>query len=401
MKSFFCFALSIILLHISATAQPTVSPWNLQELYKTPLVYPADSCKRAGFESFFYEGAVYKTKPTKVFAYYKTPEGKVPPGGWPAVICVHGGGGTAFPEWVQAWVDRGYAALSMDVEGHLPKGEFPNREWHADGGPPRITTFGDIEIADREQWFYHAVADVIRANSLLRSFTEINKNNIGIHGISWGGVITSAVIGLDNRLSFAIPVYGCGFLYESTVSNFERYFKVMTPSQLDAYKTKWDPSLYIPYAKMPVLWYIGSNDGSFPLNIWQKSAQLGKSPRYMSIPVTSEHGHIWNQPEIFAFADMVVKKGKLLVDINSPILQKNTASVIINNTVAIKKAVLCYTEDTGDWQNRKWLQIPAVVAKKNKVSAPVPKNVTAFYFNITDDRKLTLSSSYLNIESTK
>ena len=37
-------------------------------------------------------------------------------GGWPAVICVHGGGGTAFPAWVQAWVDRGYAAIALDME---------------------------------------------------------------------------------------------------------------------------------------------------------------------------------------------------------------------------------------------------------------------------------------------
>lgn len=397
MKPFFCFILSIVLLYTPASAQAPISPWNMQELYQTPLMYPSDSCKMRGFESFFYEGAIYKTKPTKVFAYYKTPEGKVPPGGWPAVICVHGGGGTAFPEWVQAWVDHGYAAIAMDVEGHLPKGEFPNREWHADGGPPRITTFGDIELADREQWFYHAVADVVRANSLLRSFSEINKNSIGIHGISWGAVITSAVMGLDNRLSFAIPVYGCGFLYESTVSNFERYIKTMTATQLESYKTKWDPSIYIPYAKMPVLWYTGSNDGAFPLNIWQKSVQAGRSSRFMCIPVTSEHGHIWNQPEIFAFADMVAKKGKALMTINSPLLQKNTASVTVSNVGVIKKAVVCYTEDTGYWQNRKWLQIPATV-KKNRVSMLIPKNTTAFYFNLTDERKLSLSSSYLNLE---
>lgn len=363
----------------------------MKELFETPVVHPVDSSFIPGFRAFFYEGIEYKTKPTKVFACYKTPPGKPPEGGWPAVVCVHGGGGTAFPDWVQTWVNRGYAAIAMDLEGHLPVGDFPNRQWHADGGPPRITTFGDIEIADREQWFYHAVADVIRANSLLRSFPEINSRKIGIHGISWGGVITSAVIGLDNRFCFAVPVYGCGFLYESTAPDFEKHIKAMTAGQLSTYKTKWDPSLYIPYAKMPVLWYIGSNDGAFPLNIWQKSVTINTSRKYLCIPVTNEHGHIWDQPEIFAFADNMVRNGKALMKIGEPSLQKNTVEVVIGGESVIEKAVLCYTADTGDWQHRKWLQLPALTTK-TVVSALLPARSTAFYFNITDDRKLTLSS---------
>lgn len=367
------------------------SPWNLQQLFQTPVVHPIDSCRLPGFKSFFYEGIEYKAKPTRVFAYYKAPEGTPPAGGWPAVVCVHGGGGTAFPDWVQTWVNRGYAAIAMDLEGHLPIGDFPNRQWHADGGPPRITTFGDIEIADREQWFYHAVADVIRANSLLRSFPEINPGKIGIHGISWGGVITAAVMGLDNRFCFAVPVYGCGFLHESTAPAFEKYMKTMTPEQLHAYKTKWDPSLYIPFAKMPALWYVGSNDGAFPLDIWQKSVSLNSSERYLSIPVTNEHGHLWNQPEVFAFADQVAKHAKPLIKTGTPSLRKNIVEVAVDKETAISKAILCYTTDTGNLQPRKWLQAPARI-KETMVSARLPAGATAFYFNITDERTLTTSS---------
>lgn len=373
------------------------SPWNLLELFQKPNSYDTDTCSIEGFRSLFYEGAEYKTKPTKVFAYYKTPSGKIPEGGWPAVVCVHGGGGTAFPEWVQTWVNRGYAAIAMDLEGHLPVGTFPNRPWHADGGPARITAFGDIELADREQWFYHAVADVIRANSLLRSFPEINSNKIGIHGISWGAVISSAVIGLDNRFSFAIPVYGCGFLHESQAPNFEKYFKLMTEDQLRAYKSRWDPSLYIPYAKMPTLWYNGSNDGAFPLDIWKKSTALDTAQKYLSVPITSEHGHIWNQPEIFAFADMVTKKGKPLSQIGNAYLQNKVAHVRLKGSNKNTRAVLVYTVDNGHWQQRKWQMVPATV-KNNIVSAKLPTSATAFYFNVTD-RGLTLSSAYMEVDA--
>ncbi|MEO5997079.1 MAG: acetylxylan esterase [Chitinophagaceae bacterium] len=383
------------------SASATSSPWDTIEVYKTPNIFSTDFCKLNGFESFFYEGLEYKAKKTRVFAYYKKPEGTPPAGGWPAVICVHGGGGTAFPDWVQTWVNHGYAAIAMDLEGHLPKDSFPNREWHEYAGPPRITTFGDIELADREQWFFHAVADVIKANSLLLSFPGINKNKIGIHGISWGGVVTSAVIGIDHRLAFAIPVYGCGFLYESTCVSFKKYFDVMTPGQLMNYKSKWDPSLYLPNCTIPTLFYIGSNDGAFPLDIWQKSALLVKGTRALCIPVSSEHGHIWNQKEIFAFADAVVKNGSPLLQVGEAKIINGMAMVDISifttsRELPVSTIELVYTKDTCNWQARKWLSIPGRL-KDNTAFVELPPLTTAFYFNITDKQGLRFSSPYKSI----
>lgn len=373
-------------------------PWDKAELFATPGVVPTDLCRLEGFESFFYEGLEYKASKTRIFAYYKKPGGVPPAGGWPAIICVHGGGGTAFPGWVQAWVDHGYAAIAMDLEGHLPQGKFPDREWHEKAGPPRITVFGDIELADREQWFFHAVADVIKANSLLRSFPDINKDKIGIHGISWGGVITSAVMGIDNRLSFAIPVYGCGFLHETTCPVFKKYFDVMTENQLKAYKSKWDPSVYLPYCEIPALFYIGSNDGAFPLDIWQKSALLSGGRRVLCMPVTSKHGHIWDQEELFAFADAVTGKGSPLLQIGEVKEEDGLAAVELSmdaesGEISVSSARLEYTRDTCDWQHRKWESIPATLKDKT-VSAELPPMTKAFYFNVTDNRGLTFSSSY-------
>lgn len=168
---------------------------------------------REGDAFFFYEGADWKGKPTWVFAYYAAPAGTPPEGGWPAVVCAHGGGGTAYPEWVKKWNKSGYAAIAMDLEGHLPggkshhvEGNFPVGAGHENAGPARKDWFGDRDLPDTEQWFYHAVADVIRAHSLLRSFPEINPKKIGLTGISWGGTIVSTVAGVDDRFAFVIPV---------------------------------------------------------------------------------------------------------------------------------------------------------------------------------------------------
>ncbi len=41
------------------------------------------------------------------------------------------------------------------------------------------------------------------------------SEKIGVMGISWGGVIISTIIGIDDRLVFAVPVYGCGGLADA------------------------------------------------------------------------------------------------------------------------------------------------------------------------------------------
>ncbi|NML40607.1 prolyl oligopeptidase family serine peptidase [Chitinophaga sp. G-6-1-13] len=377
-----------------ATAQSPL-PWDLSLLRETPPTYPADSCQVPGFRSFFYEGLTYKSNPTRVFAYYKTPAGTPPPGGWPAVICVHGGGGTAFPAWVQAWVDHGFAAIAMDLEGHLPSGSHPNRPAHAYGGPPRITTFGDIELAKEEQWFYHAVADVSKAMSLLRSFKEINPLQIGIHGISWGGVITSTVIGIDDRFAFAIPVYGCGYLYQTTNPGFKIHFDAMTPKQLETYKQQWDPSVYLIKRKAPVLWVTGTNDPAFPLDIWQQTTIRGDAPQMELLTITSKHGHRWEQPEIFAFAQQVIKGTPALPKFSIVHWKGDQVTLSLSEGYQAAKAVLCYTTDTGvNWQQYQWHTVPATVAGQ-KVKAALPAGTAAFFFNITCKDSL-LYSSHVN-----
>ena len=68
----------------------------------------------------------------------------------------------------------------------------------------------------KDQWTYHAVAAVIRGHSLLRSFPEVDAEQIGVTGVSWGGYLTCIVDGVDSRFKFAVPVYGCGYLYENS-----------------------------------------------------------------------------------------------------------------------------------------------------------------------------------------
>lgn len=372
-----------------------IIPWDLPVLFETPKIHDTTNCPAPGTRTFFFEGADYKGKPTWVFSYYAAPEGKPPEGGWPAVVCSHGGGGTAYPDWVRTWNKHGYAAIAFDQEGHLPDGRA-----HENAGPSRVSWFGDIALPDKEQWFYHAVADVIRANSLLRSFPGINTNKIGLTGISWGATISCTVAGLDPRFAFAVPVYGCGYIRRHE----------MNDDQYRDYLARWDPSAYLPFARMPMLWMTGFDDGSFSVDIWARSAMLSPGPTKLCIRGHMVHGHIfgWQKPELYVFADSVIKGGAPLPDIGRPEVDPKTGLVHAKIAGKFVGASVCFTVKDEAWRQPKhpfdqamrWDNIACDVGAGEVVSRKrLPEGVKAFNVNGKSDLGYLVSSQFVEVKA--
>jgi dienelactone hydrolase len=191
-----------------ASERPKI-PWDLHRLSMPLRVHDAFPPSTSDIRAVFFDGLPWKGKPTRVFAYIGVPSHQ-PAEKVPGIVLVHGGLGTAFPDGVRLWMSRGYAAISMDTCGCVSVGGLPQRDDM--GGPPGWGGFDQIEWATEDQWTYHTVADVILANSLLRTQPSVDPDRIGVTGISWGGFLTCIVAGLDDRLCFAVPVYGCGYI---------------------------------------------------------------------------------------------------------------------------------------------------------------------------------------------
>jgi len=221
-----------------ANSLPGTTPWDLEELSKPPEFEWAEGKE---VRSLYYKSEPYKGITTRVFSYYATP-GTVSGDPTrdkqlPAVVLVHGGGGTAFPNWVRLWAKRGYAAIAMDLAGCGPKKDVRL----PDGGPGQghDMKFETIDQSPTEQWTYHAVANVMRAHSLILSFPEVDDERTAITGISWGGYLTCIVAGLDSRFKAAVPVYGCGFLHEN--STWLNEFEKMSAESRAKWIQLWDP----------------------------------------------------------------------------------------------------------------------------------------------------------------
>lgn len=375
-----------------------IGPWDREKLYEVPAYERTDRASVPGMVGLLYDGLEYRGKKSQVFVYYKAPEGPKPASGWPAVVCVHGGGGTAFADWVQEWVNHGYAAISMDLEGRVPGPASHRPEGRTltpAPGPVRDGVFNDCELPVEEQWFYHAVAQVVRAHSLLRSFPEVDAQRTGVTGISWGGILTSAVSGVDDRFRFAVPVYGCGFLAGSD-GRMGNALATYSETKLKRYQELWDPSNFLVNAKMPILWVNGTNDAHFPMPAWQASADTAKGQNTLRLQVRMPHGHPpgWKPEEIYAFADSIVKDGKPLPKVGMPKIDNGAITAEVETAVPIASASLCFTADTGVWEERLWEQAGATVAN-GKVQAVVPEKATVCFLTVTDERGLMTSSRFV------
>lgn len=380
---------------MAGAADPPVMPWNLDALSKAPKEYPAPGFDEKGVRALFYDGLAFQGKPTRVFAWYGVPEGKEG-AKYPAMVLVHGGGGTAFAEWVRLWTGRGYAAIAMDTCGCVPKGKYSDWERHPDGGP---AGWGDFEHADappEEQWSYHAVADVVLAHSLIRSFPEVDADRIGVTGISWGGYLTCITAGVDNRFKLAVPVYGCGFLGED--SAWLDAFAGMGPEKAGRWLGLWDPSVYLGRARMPLLWVTGTNDFAYPMGSLQKSYRLPQGPRTLCVRIRMPHGHGGageNPEEIRVFAESLLNTGRPLPKITGQGRDGTTVWATYTSEVPIQRAELTYTKATGKWQDRLWESAAATVdTAAGRVTASLPEGTTVYHLNLFDGRDCAVSTEH-------
>lgn len=390
-----------------------VGPWDLEALKNH---VPAMKWLRRDqpVHSLIYAGESYRGHPTEVFAFYASPItlGEAKPGTKvPGVVLIHGGGGTAFVEWAYLWAKRGYAAIAMDLAGCKPDdpvydpntgAPVPNltakagsRKCLPNGGPDQghPEKFDSIGGDVSNHWPFHAVASVIRAHTLLRSFPEVDAEHTAVTGISWGGYTTCLVASLDDRFKAAVPVYGCGFLHEGE--------SVQKPGidKLGDLKMKWvkeyDPGSLLPRCRVPILFVNGTNDIHYVLDSYMKSFDAVPGEKQIRIQIRMPHGHPpgWAPREIGLFVDSKCRGGVPLPVPGRPRIEGDEVRVSVRSKTAIKHAELNYTTDDGLRSKRGWKSVPAAV-EGGLITAPKPPaGVNTWFITLTDERDAMVSTT--------
>ena len=278
------------------------------QLWVTPFYERAPQYDRndQGSKAYFLKSVDYNGMRTYVFAFVGIPDTATKDNPVPGIVLVHGGGGTAFSDWVKMWNDRGYAAIAIDTEGKIPNANanlklggnsFESIKHHG----PSNTGYNDEDKPVNQQYLYHAIASTIIANSFLSSFEQVDGSKIGLTGISWGGVIATNAAAYDDRFAFAAPVYGAVSMV-GTDGIFGDLYQMHPRSAI-----LWDDIEMLRNCRTPMLFVNWEDDPYFSVAATAKCANIAMNARMVLISELN-HGH-WegaNIQEIFNFADSVV-----------------------------------------------------------------------------------------------
>ncbi|MBR2440087.1 MAG: dienelactone hydrolase family protein [Lentisphaeria bacterium] len=307
------------------------------------------------FNAAFPKPLKEKTK-AEFFAYIGIPSTPMPKGGYPGIVLIHGGGGTAFPGWTKMWVDKGFVVIALDWYNQMP---VPKHK-HI----PTNSIESKIELpGGKRQDHISNVANMAVAHSLLRSLKEVNPEKTAFVGLSWGSWYGTMLASLDNRFNGGVLIY-CG----------DRKFH-----------RKIFNGRFVHAAKVPLYWVVSTHDQNVNLRTLNNSFKICPTIDTKSIVIELPHSHIgFEFDSCFRMAEYYTTKAvPALPKLSEMKVKDGIASCkIISSGKGIKNAVLCYTDDDKQpkYHLRKWKTVPAEI-KDDTITAKVPKGAYMYYIS--------------------
>lgn len=176
----------------------------------------------------------------------------------PGILHIHGGGQTLSLDWVKSWTKRGFACATYDFCGAWQdRKEFTDWGQLKHGNMAHAAGGFQVEPTPRASSWYHWTIAARRALTLLASQPDVDRDRLGIFGISMGGTLCWSVAASDPRVKTAVPIYGCGYNLDG--QRTEWGFARLTPQQ-SLFQQAVSPEAHAPYVTCPVLFLNSTND---------------------------------------------------------------------------------------------------------------------------------------------
>ena len=326
--------------------------WNLEKLSAAPSFreapFPETQCER--LRPLLVSGMGPGGTNAEFFAYYAVPEGKAPATGWPGVVLVHGGGGTAFPKWIREWQDLGFAVIALDWYNQYPVATNLN-----------ATSVARVPLPGGKRQDHVAnVANMVLSHSLLRSFPEVDAGRTLFVGLSWGSWYGGCVAAVDGRFRGAIMIYCC-----------------------DYKKNQWPivNGRFLHAAKVPMWWSLSTNDQ----NVTPDTSNAGfeECARFDGCSIVNRlpHSHIgFSFPSVHKMARYYAGVGKRLPHLGEVAVKDGVARAkILDRGDGIAWAKIGYTTETKEKTHLCEWRYANAAAGGDEVVATIPEGTVKFY----------------------
>lgn len=360
------------------------------DLWQTPEVIEVKEKDKSENIKALYIRSDFNNNESYAFAYLGKPSIKKDK--YNAILLLHGGGGTAYYEWVQKWIDRGYVALAIDLEGHTPKDNgtltsFPSDLYEKSPYvAPHNSNLSDENDDLELTWLHYACRTAIIGNSYLHSLNYVDKYKIGICGVSRGGFIASIITGYDDRFAFSLPIY-CTVGLEDSGSTLGTYISNHPKFRV------FDSTLPITNVNTPFHLFV-SNCDQFENPF--RGAEVALSTKNGGISIYNKFQHsqydATNLEDPYVYADRILNNEKEI----SVSLKDNKVTISNNTKYKIVSYEVYYTEEKLPLNNAFWYS-EELDLKDNSLPINLDvKTLTYCYVSILDERGITTSSNVVN-----
>ena len=292
------------------------------------------------------------------FAYLGFPSTPVPEGGFPGIVLIHGGGGTAYPEFTRHWINRGYAVIALDWYNQRPIPEKSDKGWSVKQREP-------LQGGKRQDHVSN-IANMVLCHSLLLAQKNVNPAKTAFVGLSWGSWYGAIVAAIDPRFKGGVEIY-CGDV----------------SSRKNLVNGRFHQS-----AKVPLYWVAGTNDQNVTLETLKTGFEICPTRVNQSLVIRLPHSHVGFLFESCQRMAAHFTQGTPgLPKLGELTIQGDAVSAsILEQGKGIQYAVLCYTDSTEKvTHKREWKSSPAEI-KNGRVTATLPPGAHQFFLSAYDEK---------------
>ena len=320
-----------------------------------------------------------KDEDRKVFAFISYPETKRPKNGYPAVLLIHGGNGTAFYEMSKLWSERGYVVIAPDYNNHYAK-DINLRI--IENEKVNIRGYGSFNDYNTENpWAYFSCLSSMRAIDILYSDESVDKSKIYSCGVSWGGVVNLLLLSQEKRINAGSIIYSSAFLSDSEWAHTKKVCGDFSEKEWEEYNEYIDPKNYIKKISCPVFFTAGTDDVAFTMENRRKTTELIDADKYFGYRLAFPHGNFigFEQIETDLFFKNFERKDKRL----KVIFKK------VKNRIFVKGKGDYFIVETNEESNKKDILIWTKTKFKRST---VIKNDTKTFFIVREYKGTKFSS---------
>lgn len=333
---------------------------------------------------------------------------------YPGILVLHGGMQNAdiVANRVEANARRGYISMAPELPVIANPTDNSEGEWVKKGY--LHNAFKDTS-EPLECSLFETVSAAVDAFNLLKSAeiilpeeVKIDKYNIGLTGFSWGGYLVTMLCGiLKEQVKAGFSNYGCGY-YDLT-AYWDKDFAKMSEANKKIWLENYDAGRRAKNITAPFFIASPSNDTFFyPPSVMKTLESIPSDNKGLVFSPNSHHciklpGGTSENPddphgcsmENIYFDYHLKGEGD-----NFPkIILQGTTLTVDRNVVSVE---LIYSDNSVNYTEREWKKLnkDLIVYKNGAYTALIPEELKQnndFYFLVTDDRNVSVSSEIFRI----